>query len=193
MTDTTNTAMPQRTKRFENKSMAGFFIKLFILASGWFVIYGLVLRPPRILDRPLTNFITASVARAINFTEGKQGFLTWREDLAHGDRDFLVNDGNDIFGIFDVCNGIDLMFIYVSILLLLPSSTKRKLVFIVAGIAAITLANIIRVYSLYYIYFYYRPAFDISHHYIFTILIYVLIFGGWLLFIRNKKINEKRN
>jgi len=159
--------------------------------SIWFFLYSLILRPPRILDRPLTNFITSLVTKAINLTEGNQD-LSWKEDIANGGRNYLLKNNEKVFGIYDVCNGIDLMFIYIGIIVLLPSTVKRKLLFSLAGIVAIIIANIIRVYALYFIYFNYRPAFEISHHYIFTLLIYVLIFYGWLLFVKNKQY-EKGN
>jgi exosortase/archaeosortase family protein len=154
-------------------------------------LYSLILRPPRILDRPLTNFITSVVTKAINLTEGNQD-LSWKEDIANGGRNYLLKNNEKVFGIYDVCNGIDLMFIYIGIIVLLPSTVKRKLLFSLAGIVAIIIANIIRVYALYFIYFHYRPAFEISHHYIFTLLIYALIFYGWLLFVKNKQY-EKGN
>lgn len=175
----------------QNRNILSFFIKLLILASLWFFLYSLILRPPRVLDRPLTNFITSVVTKAINLTEGNHT-LSWKEDFANGGRNYLVKDGKKAFGIYDVCNGIDLMFIYIGIIVLLPATLKRKLIFSFAGILFIIIANIIRVYSLYFIYFHYRPAFEISHHYIFTILIYALIFYGWLLFIKYRQ-HEKSN
>lgn len=179
-----------QNKKFNNKAIVKFFIKLLILVSVWFVVYALILRPPRIIDRPITNFITACVTKAINLSSVDEK-LTWREDFKNGERNFLIKEGKDIFGIYDVCNGIDLMFIYIGIIALLPSSLKRKIIFSLTGIIVIVLANIIRVYSLYFIYFYYKPAFDISHHYIFTIFIYILIFYGWLLFVKTKKTNAE--
>lgn len=183
--------LKNKTATYKNRNILSFFIKLLILVSLWFFLYSLVLRPPRILDRPLTNFITSVVTKSINITEGDDN-IRWKEDFENGGRNYLLKGGQKIFGIYDVCNGIDLMFIFIGIIVLLPSTIKRKLVFSLAGIVAIIIANIIRVYALYFIYFYYRPAFEISHHYIFTLLIYALIFYGWLLFV-NYKQYEKSN
>ncbi len=177
----------------KNRSMLYFFLNLLILVSAWFVFYNLILKPGRIIDRPLTNFITASVAKCINLFSSATAPILWRDDSLNGARAFLTKGGNDIFGIYDVCNGIDLMFIYVGIIMLLPYAFKRKLFFSLAGILIIILGNIIRVLSLYYIFLYYRAAFDFSHHYVFTILMYILIFYGWLLFIKKDKANEQSN
>lgn len=169
--------------------ITSFFIRLLVLVSLWFVLYHVILKPKRIIDRPLTNFISMSVSKAINaFTPDHQ--IAWRDDSENGRRAYLTKNGLDYFGIYDVCNGIDLMFIYVGIISLLPFAIRRKILFSLAGIAIIVLANIIRVTALYYIYIYYNPAFEFSHHYVFTILMYILIFYGWILFIK-KKTNEQ--
>jgi exosortase/archaeosortase family protein len=168
------------------KAMTRFFIKLSLLFTIWFFVYTLFLSPRRTIDRPVTNFITLAAVQCINAVSPVQA-LTWIE---HKDnhKNYLIQNNEEVFGIFDVCNGIDLMFIYIGILALLPYSAKRKIVFSIGGIIAIILANIVRVCCLYFIYVYQKSAFEFSHHYLFTILMYVLIFYGWLLFIKKKKV-----
>ncbi len=172
-----------------NKRIFYFFIQLFALFSIWFICYNLLLKPPRVIDRPLTNFITGSVVKCINFLSPSTPAISWSENKDRSCAN-LVQNGYPVFGIYDVCNGIDLMFIYVGIIMLLPYPFKRKLIFSIGGVIAIILANIIRVCSLYFIYVYQRTAFDFSHHYLFTLLMYVLIFYGWILFIKKGKTNE---
>ncbi|MEN9571439.1 MAG: hypothetical protein RL172_2670 [Bacteroidota bacterium] len=170
-----------------NKNLGSFFIRLLLVVSAWFVLYNLLLKPGRVIDRPLTNAITAASVKFINLLPGNES-LTWVEDQQNENRNFLVKEGKNVMGIMDACNGIDLMFIYVGVIILLPVSAKRKLYFSAGGIVAIILADILRVASLYYIYVYYRSAFHFSHHYFFTILMYAMIFYGWLLFIKKKAV-----
>ncbi len=181
----------EKQKTFKNKDILSFFLKLLALVSVWFVFYALILRPGRTIDRPLTNFVTNAATNVINILSPNSASLSWYEEPVHKDRNFLIKEGKKVLGIHDACNGIDLMFIYIGIIVLLPYPAKRKLLFSIGGIAAIILANIIRVCSLYYIYRYHSAAFQFSHHYVFTILMYVLIFYGWLLFIKKGKPNEQ--
>lgn len=169
-----------------NKRIIRFFIKLFVLFSLWFICYNVLLKPSRVLDRPLTNFITSSVVKCINILSPSTPVLSWQQDPVRNCA-YIVQNGYAVFDIFDVCNGIDLMFIYAGILMLLPYPVKQKIIFSIGGIIAIIIANIIRIFSLYFIYVYHRSVFDFSHHYLFTILMYVLIFYGWLLFIKKGK------
>ncbi len=175
-----------------NKKLTSFFIRLFIVFSVWFVCYNLILKPPRVIDRPLTNYLTAAAVKCINIFYPSSAQVSWEESKVKRCAD-MFKEGKLVFQIYDVCNGIDLMFIYVGVLFLLPFPVKRKLWFSAAGIVVIALFNVVRICSLYFIYIYQRSAFDFSHHYLFTLLMYVVIFFGWLLFIRNARPNEKSN
>jgi exosortase/archaeosortase family protein len=181
----------EKQKVLKNKNILRFFLKLLALVSAWFVFYSLILKPGRIIDRPVTNFVTNAAVHIINTVSPHTPPLSWQEEPVHRDKNYLIKERRQVLGIHDACNGIDLMFIYIGIIILLPYSAKRKLIFSAGGIVAIILANIIRVCLLYYIYKYHSAAFELSHHYVFTILMYVLIFYGWLLFIKKDKPNEQ--
>lgn len=171
-----------------NKKVTFFFIKLFILLSLWFVCYVVLLIPGRKIDGPLTSFITVGVTKTINLLSNEQ--VEWIENPVRPCT-HLTKNGVAVFDIFDICNGIDLMFIYVGVLFLLPFPLKRKIVFSVVGVIAIILLNIVRICALYFIYIHQRSAFDFSHHYLFTLLMYVLIFYGWWLFVKKSKTYDQ--
>ena len=177
-----NTGLPD-----DKKAIIKFFTRLSILFTVWFFVYVLFLGPARLIDKPVTDIITMSVVKCINFLSPSTKPISWITDPMMDGRNFLVQQNNRVFGVWDVCNGVDLMFIYISIIVLLPSPVKRKIIFSIGGILAIIVGNIVRVCALYFIYVYQKSAFDFSHHYLFTILMYVLIFYGWLLFVKKKK------
>ena len=78
-----------------NKQVRYFFIKLAILASIWFVCYRIILRPIRVIDRPLTNFLTASVAKCVNVISPGTSSLTWRQS-PDKDCSYLIQDGRQV-------------------------------------------------------------------------------------------------
>ncbi|MDN3658874.1 exosortase/archaeosortase family protein [Ferruginibacter paludis] len=168
------------------KALVFFFIKLSLLLTIWFIIYYHLIKPSGIIDIPLTNLISASVVKIINLFSSTKTVSWIRNTNNHANS--IIENNQIVLGIDYACNGIDLMFTYISLLLLLPYPIMRKIVFSIAGIVVITFANILRVSALYYIYVYYNRAFDFSHHYLFTISMDILIFYGWLLFIRKKTI-----
>jgi exosortase/archaeosortase family protein len=170
----------------DKKVIVFFFLRLSLLFSIWFFVYSLFLKPPRYIDKPVTDVISAGVVKSLNFFIDDDSKVSWTNELTPAGGNALMQFDKKVIGIYDVCNGVDLMFIYISILFLLPFSLVRKIVFSIVGIVVITLANILRVCLLYYIYIHYQNAFDFSHHYLFTILMYLLIFYGWILFTRTK-------
>ena len=174
----------------QRKPVVRFFIHLFIICSCWFFVYALILAPGRIIDRPLTHFLSASSAKLITLLS-PSGIpeTSWAVNAASNGA-ILVQNNQRVFGIMDVCNGLDLMFIYSAVIILLPNSMRRKLVFLLFGNILLVLANILRIVSLYFIFRYSRGIFDFSHHYLFTLLMYVFIFAGWLFFIKNR-LNAK--
>ena len=172
------------------RPLAGFFISLFLICSSWFFVYNLLLYPGRIVDQPLTQFI-AVVSAKVNtfFSLAGTPITEWVNDKYHPGT-LLVQNGKRVFGIMDACNGIDLMFIYSAVIILLPNSIRRKLLFLFLGNALLVVFNIIRIVGLFFIFRFHRGLFDFSHHYLFTLLMYALIFAGWILFIKNR-LHEK--
>jgi exosortase/archaeosortase family protein len=165
------------------KAILFFFIRLAIAFGAWYFIAGNFLRPARIIDQPLTNFITLTVVKTINFLSPNAASLSWSKNYNKPGNN-LVQNKKPVLGIYDSCNSIDLIFTYTIVLLLLPGSVKRKLLFSIGGVIVITAVNIVRIIALYYIYQYQKEAFVFSHEYLFTILMDILIFCGWLIFIK---------
>jgi len=168
------------------KAITLFFIRLALVFTLWHITYAFLLAPQRIIDKPLNNILTVSVVSGINLISPTKPDITW---LPYKNRNgsLLIKNNKAVFGIADNCNGLNLMFTYVTVIFLLPYPLKRKLIFSCAGLAIIVAANILRILALYYIYVYHNAIFDFSHHYLFTILLDILIFCGWLLFIQKKK------
>ncbi len=64
------------------------------------------------------------------------------------------------------CNGIEAMLIYVSAVAAFPSSWKKKLSGITAGVILIHIGNVLRIATLGFVGVYYRKFFEYFHVYI---------------------------
>lgn len=169
------------------KAIIRFFILLSLLFTAWLCLNFFVLRPTRVIDRPLTNLLTISAAKCISILYPAIGPLTWAEN-EDNQGSHIKKNNKRLIGIGDMCNGVDLMFTYLSVIILLPYPIKRKIIFSIGGILSIIIANIIRITALYSIYANHSRFFDFNHHYLFTLLMDLLIFYGWLLFTKKKKL-----
>jgi len=172
-----------------NKEIKNFFLKLFILAIVWECSYHFILKPSQIPDKQLTNIITSQFTHCINLFSPASSAYTWVRYEA-GAIDNIYQNGKWVFFIADDCNGLSLIVIYIGFIVLMPYPIKRKIIFSIGGIIVLTVANIIRCVLLYWIYRTHPAMFDFNHHYIFSILMYLLIFYGWVLFTKKGKINE---
>ena len=178
-----------------------FSLKALLLFTGWKVLYLLVLLPGRVLDKPLTYMIGAGTTRTLNFVSPSGKYWTapgtnpkWNGDAWVEEPVMQINlDQERILSIADVCNGLEVMVLYAGLILCLPSTVKRKLVFILCGVVCIELLNLLRCAALAKIYLTHPEYLDFSHHYLFTFLVYAFIFWLWFLFTRNIVFTKKLN
>ncbi len=172
-----------------NREMKTFLVKLIIFIVSWEALYVFLLKPKRIPDSMLTEWLTVAVTGTINFFFRLTPSATWIKDPIH-DACLIQQNGRSILMIFDDCNGLDLFIIYLAFILLLPYPARRKIIFSIGGLLAIFAGNIIRCVALYWVYLHFRNMFDFNHHYLFTIIMYLIIFYGWVLFTKKTQTNE---
>ncbi len=163
---------------------------------AWKLLYLFIL-PERVLDAPVTNLVARGTTKTLNFfyrpaiytttpstTEVKADGAVYTEgdmDIFKGDRKVLI--------IADVCNGLELIALYIGFIICMPAQVSRKLIFIIGGTMLIYIVNILRCAALVQIYLHYPQYLDFSHHYLFTTIIYVFIFLLWLIFSKKLTIH----
>jgi exosortase/archaeosortase family protein len=84
--------------------------------------------------------------------------------------------------IADVCNGLELIVLYVGFILCFPAGVYRKALFILSGSVLIYIVNVARCAALVLIYMHSPALLDFSHHYLFTFLVYSFVFFLWYIF-----------
>ena len=175
--------------QFFNKDIRQFFLKLIILVIVWELAYYFLLKPVRVPDKLLTDIIAAGVTWCFNLASKPSSYIWMQYQGVPGDYIFL--NGKAVLLIADICNALNLIVIYIGFIILMPYySFKRKLIFGLSGIIGLIVADIIRCGLLYWIYRKNPQAFDLNHHYVFSVAMYLLIFAGWALFIQGKRTNE---
>ena len=92
--------------------------------------------------------------------------------------------------IFNGCNGLEAILIFVSGVVAFPASWRRKLVGIVVGFLAIQAFNVVRVVSLFYVGALRPQWFSVSHVFIWQSL--VIVFGVvlWLVWARRYAVER---
>ncbi|MGB4061797.1 MAG: exosortase H [Burkholderiaceae bacterium] len=83
------------------------------------------------------------------------------------------------------CNGVEAAIILIGGMLAFPAPWRFKLVGLAVGIAAVQVANLLRVISLYYLNMWNKEAFDFAHLYLWQALIMLDVLVVWLLWMRS--------
>ena len=95
----------------------------------------------------------------------------------------MRNDGEGVVNVFEGCNGVNVMIVFVAFLVAYGGPPKRLLWFLPLGLLIIHLFNILRIILLYDAahrsseYFYY------IHKYVFTAALYVVVIGLWIFWV----------
>ncbi len=95
---------------------------------------------------------------------------------------FYIN-GKSMGRIVEGCNAISVMILFTSFIIAFSSTLKRTALYIVSGIIAMHVLNIIRL-AVLFISFYYLPDYkDFMHDIFFPLFIYGVVFILWILWI----------
>lgn len=168
-----------------------FLLRALGIFVAWQLLYNLVLLPLRQPDTILTNATAyaTELLLKIFYSDVSTIYLQKITDRA---ATVLINK-HKIIAIADPCNALDIYVLYISFLFCFPGGTwQRRLKFIVAGIAYIFLLNTLRCGAIVWLNINYRGWVEISHHYIFTTILYLLVFHVWVLYSKKLTPDAKK-
>lgn len=161
-----------------------FLLKALLIFIGWQALYNLVLAPARVPDRQLTNATCYSTTRLMSvFYNNTTAMYAHNNATASA---IVAVDGHPVLGILDPCNGLDIYVLYISFLFCFPGTMKRRGLFLLLGIPYIYVINTIRCVLIGWLNIAHRGWVDISHHYIFTAAVYLLVFYLWIAYTKTK-------
>jgi exosortase/archaeosortase family protein len=106
---------------------------------------------------------------------------------------FIVGTSKPLVRIGASCNGLEPLVLFAIFIIAYPGKTLHKLWFIPSGIVIIHLINIIRNYVLTLMVYFKMPSFDFFHRYVFVILVYLIIFGFWMLWVNHFSLKGLKN
>ena len=153
-----------------------FLLKSVIVFTAWQLLYSLVLAPIRIPDNFLTNITAASTAKIMSI------FYGHIDAALNAFKVILRLNGKKVIGIADPCNALEIYVLYLGFLICYPASARLRVIFIAIGLPAIFVANVVRCCLLVWLNIAHRGWVDIAHHYIFTALVYLIVFYLWMIY-----------
>ena len=168
-----------------------FLGKALLFFIAWKIIYNVFLYDSKYLDKPLSTHVAdCSVLVLNNLSMG--GFVAKREMdsyIFEGGKttheiSVIYHNNQRVLSIANVCNGLELMVLYIGFIICMPSAFKRKVIYIVLGVIILDFVNILRCIGLIYLREYYHNYFQFAHHYLFKAIVYTTTLLIWVLYTR---------
>ncbi len=152
------------------------FLGVYFLGN---IIYGLYIESFGNIADPMTFWVseqTVLFLKAIGLhTE------TLLDDFAPKVR--ILLDDHSVLSVYEGCNGLNVMIIFVAFLVAYAGNMRKLLWFIPFGLLAIHLMNLSRIILLFFVAEYYEDYLYFTHKYLFTAVIYVGVLVLWYWWI----------
>jgi exosortase family protein XrtF len=93
----------------------------------------------------------------------------------------IMREGNVVVEVFEGCNGVNVIIVYLSFLFAFSGPKKLLAKFLIVGIVLIYLINLFRVGALYLVALHNPDKLYFFHKFFFTAIIYGFVFILWFL------------
>lgn len=175
-----------------------FFGKALLFFIIWKIAYTFFLFDSQIVDSFLTEHIGNTSAFVLNNSGFLSGFTSIIEKydevydggILHNRISAIYHNNYKVLHIANACNGLELIVLYIGFIVCMPSSFVRKIKYIILGIIALDLINVIRIVGLIYLREYFEAYFNFAHHFLFKAVIYLSTFIMWRFFSRKIDFNK---
>lgn len=172
---------------FEEFKPSIFFLLKFL---GFYVVgnilYGIFVQAWYPAVDPVTAWVTQQ-------TSGLLTLCGWDTQVVEQSKKATANilyEGKAILAVFEGCNGLNVMIIFLAFLFAFGPYTKQMIWFIPLGIVLIHIFNLGRVFLLFLVSIQMPKLLYVTHKYFFTAALYIVIFIMWVVWIR---ITKNRN
>jgi exosortase family protein XrtF len=159
------------------------FVGIYVVGN---LLYGWYVTAFAPAPDPVTHWVTNQTAAVLTS-------CGWPTDIEDHDKRATTNmiyEDKDILAVYEGCNGINVMIIFVAFLIAFGPLTKSLLWFIPVGLLIIHLMNLARITLLFWVAIYMKDYMYFTHKYFFTAILYVVVFFLWVWWV--KKFTAKK-
>jgi exosortase family protein XrtF len=155
----------------------GIFLGFYLIGN---LLYGFYIEWSYPLADPTTLWVSNQSSILINLSVGQEtkSVLSQVSPVA-----LILENGKSILRIYEGCNGVNVMIVFVAFILSFGGFSKRGSFFILLGILIIHFANLCRITLLFWVAKNYQNYFYYVHKYVFTAALYVIVLGLWWMWV----------
>jgi exosortase family protein XrtF len=154
----------------------GKFVAFYLVAN---ILYGLYVESYGTKADPITWSVTSQTSSVLS----RVGFDTSLEDSANAPKVLLQQNHLTVLNVFEGCNGINVMIVFVAFLFAFGGSGKRLAWFLPLGLVVIHLFNLLRIALLFFLALHNSRTFYYFHKYFFTATLYLVVFMLWVIWV----------
>lgn len=159
------------------------FIGVYLLGN---VLYGLYVESFWPAPDPATVWVSHQTAFFLNQIDNDVSLV-----VNEGEPTVLLKNGSKtVLRIFEGCNGLNVMVVFGAFVLAFGGNLKRLWIFLFSGFFILHLSNLGRIILLFYTAMYRPHIFYYFHKYLFTAVLYCVVFCLWLIWTRMKLKNN---
>jgi exosortase family protein XrtF len=163
----------------------GKFLGIYLVAN---LLYGLYVQSYGPGPDPITDVVTQNSAWVLR-TLGTEATAV---ALEHKPYVLIEFDGREIVSVFEGCNGINVVIIFVAFIVAFSRPSKKWLWFIPLGLVVIHGFNLGRIGLLFYVTQHFPGYLYFTHKYLFTAIIYVAVIILWYFWVTRFHESDKK-
>lgn len=153
------------------------FLGIYLVAN---LVYGIVVSS----FEPRPDPATSAVAKQTSFVLNVCGYNTEAHDNARRPTTEVNFDGRDILSIYEGCNGINVMIIFIAFLFSFGSLNQTLWWYAPLGLIVLHLSNLLRISLLFWVSRNQPDFMYFLHKYFFTAALYAVTFILWVIWVR---------
>ena len=159
------------------------FVGIYVVGN---FLYGVYVTKYEPAPDPVTHWVTKQTAVVLSLG----GWPSEIEDQKTRRTTNLIHDEKPILAVYEGCNGINVMIIFVAFLFAIGPYRQALVWFIPLGLSIIHLMNIIRITLLFFVAIYMRDQMYFVHKYFFTAILYIVVFILWVWWVKRYSLHK---
>jgi len=173
-----------------------FLGRVVFIFTAWKLVYIFILIPNEMPDAWLVRQLGNYSAKTMSVFYGGSDFTvkntrrlkTYGNEQVWVTHSYIYPKGKQaVLGIYQACNGLELMILTAGFMLCFKGDWKKKTVFIVAGVVGLFILNVLRCAMLGVVNMEFPRHFDFAHKYIFSLVVYAYTFLIWIWYVAKVK------
>lgn len=160
------------------------FIGLYFVAN---LLYGMYISSTAPGPDSVTNYVTTQTSQLLNGLGWNTSY--YQDSIAPTTH--IVRNNRNIISVYEGCNGINVMIIFVAFILAFGPLSKHIIWFLLLGLLVIHLSNLLRLMLLFMVSIEFPRYLYFTHKYVFTAVIYLIVFALWVWWVQVFRVSHK--